>query len=44
LLVAGLPLTPRAGVTTPSAVTEDVKVRRNKEAAKDLESISIMNG
>jgi len=26
------------------AVTEDVKAKRNKEAVKDLESISITNG
>jgi hypothetical protein len=44
LPVPGVPLTPRAGVMTHWAVTEDVKARRNMEAVKDLENISITNG
>jgi hypothetical protein len=43
LPVPGVPLTPRAGVMTHWAVTEDVKARRNMEAVKDLENISITN-
>ena len=40
----GVPLTPRAGVMIQLALTEDVKARRNTEAAKDLESILMTNG
>jgi hypothetical protein len=43
-LAFGVPVMPRAGVMIHWAVTEDVKARRNTEAVKDLESISITNG
>jgi hypothetical protein len=42
-LDVGVPLAPRAGEKTTSALTKDVKARRNMEAVKDLESILITN-